>query len=220
MRRYSGNAGGVAVGYNQTEHLHDISPMVTVIGCSFTNNRARAFNESYRYTVLTVLSNNVYNQRGGAMAFYFGEADYNGTVRIENSLFMDNNAEDSGGGVYMFLSGLNSFHRVNISNTNFTNNAALDGGGLEITHSNENSLTNPNYIDITSCRFDRNRGKFGGGYKNIQLHDLTNSNFLCIQDTVFDNNHADVGAGVYLQSVVTVEIATLRQRITMEDWYN
>ena len=214
---FSGNAGGVAIGYNNTGHLHDVLLEVTITRCSFVDNSALA-GEDQRLTVLEVLSRRVYNQRGGGVAFYFGEDDYNGTVRIEHSNFTGNVADDSGGGIYMFLGGTGSNYTIDIYNTSFTGNRALDGGGLEITHSNPDSLYRPNSISVVECRFERNHGNFGGGYKNIQLNDLTNLNHLFIQNTSFDENEAPVGAGIYLQSVVTVRNVTLLKRITMENW--
>ncbi len=216
-QRFSGNAGGVAIGYNNTGYLHDYLPEIRISRCSFSDNMAFA-GTNLRYTVLEVLSNRIYNQRGGGMAFYFGEDNYTGTVIIEDCEFTNNVAEDSGGGIYMFLSGIGSFHNVTICNTSFTGNRAQDGGGLEITHSNLDSVNKPNNISVIKCRFSRNDGKFGGGYKNIQLNDLTNLNYLHVKNTVFDSNVADVGAAIYLQSVVTVKKVTLLKRIDMENW--
>lgn len=216
---FSGNAGGIAIGYSQA-YRHQGStyaPKVTISGCLFSNNSARARGE-YRFSVLEVLSRKVYNQRGGALAFYFGTENYSSIVRIEDSQFDDNEAEDSGGGVYMFLGGVKSAHNVSISNTGFARNRAQDGGGLEITHSNADSVSNPNSIQVTNCTFDGNWGNFGGGYKNIQLNDLSNANYLQVERTIFRNNVANVGAGIYMQAVVTVVKSTLERRITMEDW--
>lgn len=152
------------------------------------------------------------------MAFYFGASNYGGNVRIKNSQFIDCKAKDSGGGVYMFLGGTNSTHTVSISDTNFVGNCAQDGGGLEITHSKDDSVDNPNMIQITRCKFEGNLGNFGGGFKNIQINDQANSNYLSVKDTVFENNTATVGAAIYLQAVATVLTATLNRQIILEDW--
>lgn len=216
---FSGNAGGIAIGYSQPYRLqgYTYTPDIMVSGCTLDNNAARASGK-YRFTVLEVLSTRVYNQRGGGLAFYFGTDDYGGAVHIEDSQFINNTAEDSGGGVYMFLGGMGSVHNVSISNTVFTSNHAQDGGGLEITHSNADSVRNPNSIMVTNCTFDGNWGNFGGGYKNIQLNDQSNSNHLLVKETVFRDNQANVGAGLYLQAVVTVVKATLERRVIVEDW--
>lgn len=211
---YSGNSGGIAIGYSYP--VPGDTPSITVEGCYFRNNSAYASGR-YRFTVLEVLSTRVYNQRGGCMAFYFGASNYGGNVRIKNSQFIDCKAKDSGGGVYMFLGGTNSTHTVSISDTNFVGNCAQDGGGLEITHSKDDSVDNPNMIQITRCKFEGNLGNFGGGFKNIQINDQANSNYLSVKDTVFENNTATVGAAIYLQAVATVLTATLNRQIILED---
>lgn len=152
------------------------------------------------------------------MAFYFGEDDYKGTIHVKHCNFTGNVAEDSGGGIYMFLGGEDSFQNVTIYNTTFTANRALEGGGLEITHANAKSTEMPNRISIVRCRFNKNYGNFGGGYKTVQLDERTNFNYLHVQDTMFDDNEANAGAAVYLQSVISERIVTLLNRFTLENW--
>lgn len=217
--QFSGNSGGVSVGYSKVYQIQDdvYYPQITLSRCRFEFNSALATGE-YRFTVLEVLSNKTYNQRGGGVAFYFGTSNYSGVLNIEGCTFRNNMADDSGGGAYVYLGGVNSTHEVTVSDTEFTGNEAKDGGGLEITHANPNSLDAPNSIVVTNCTFDGNCGNFGGGYKNIQLDDLSNSNSLLVKDTRFVNNEANVGAGIYLQAVVTVVKTTLKRRIELEDW--
>jgi len=217
-QNFSGNAGGVAIGYQpEISEEQSYQPNVTISGCDFTNNQALA-TDNKTFTFLEVLSSKIYNQRGGGVAFYFGRRKYNGTVLIQNCHFINNTAADSGGGVYMFLNGVESSHNITSVDTDFVGNKAQDGGGLEITHSNEDSVNNPNFVSVINCTFFGNRGKFGGGYKNIQLNDYSNSNNLVVEDTVFDGNEAEVGAGIYLQSVESVRDITLLRRISMKSW--
>ena len=217
-RSFSGNAGGVAIGYNNIGHLHDTVPDILISRCIFFDNKALA-GEHLRFTsVVEVLSRRVFNQRGGGMAFYFGEDDYIGDINIEYCNLTDNKAEDSGGGIYMFLSGERSFQNVTICNTTFTNNSAIEGGGLEITHANAESMERPNSISIIKCTFYRNFGQFGGGYKTVQLNEKKNFNYLHIKDSIFNGNEGNAGAGVYLQSVISVKTVTLLRRITVENW--
>ena len=152
------------------------------------------------------------------MAFYFGEDDYRGTIRVQHCNITNNVAEDSGGGIYMFLGGEDSFQNVTIYNTTFTGNSAIEGGGLEITHANARSTEKPNRISIAKCTFNKNYGNFGGGYKTVQLDESTNFNYMHIEDTVFDDNEAGAGAGVYLQSVISERSVTLLNRFTLENW--
>ena len=217
--QFSGNSGGIAVGYSKPYQIQDdvYYPQITLRKSRFESNSANAVGD-FLFTVLEVLTNKTYNQRGGGVAFLFGASNYSGVVSIEGCTFTNNFARDSGGGVYAYLGGANSTHTVTISDTMFIGNEAQDGGGVEITHANSNSFNSPNSIVVTNCTFDGNKGKFGGGYKNIQVDDLSNSNKLLVKDTRFVNNSASVGAGIYLQAVVTVVKTTLKRRIDLEDW--
>ena len=217
-RKFSGNSGGIAIGYSQlTTQLELSPPSITIAKSTFRDNRAKADN-LYQYNVLEVLRDKVYNQRGGGIAFYFGADNYNSHVEITGCTVTGNSAQDSGGGVYMFLGGSNSNHNVQINSSTFADNEALDGGGLEITHANTYSQDNPNNITVTNCMFAMNRGTFGGGYKNIQLDSQTNLNKLLVTNSTFLDNTAVVGAAIYLQSVETVNVAPLLTRIYLNDW--
>ena len=222
QRSFSGNAGGVAIGYSYSspwpEHIFPVAPQITIIACKFENNRALSAKD-FQLTVLEVLSRSIYNQRGGGMALYFGADNYSVVVNIEDCIFIGNEANDSGGGLYMFLNGEDNSHNVTIRSTNFTGNKALDGGGLEISHSNKESLYQPNKVLVTQCRFIANWGNFGGGFKNIQLYNLLNLNYLTIQDSLFEDNVANVGSGLYLQSVDAVKDNRRLKRITLKNWY-
>ena len=214
-RKFSGNAGGIAIGYSDPMlgHLREIYPKINITNCIFSNNTA---NTSDVVTFLDVVRLRIFNQRGGGIAFYFGADNYSGVISIKDCLFNSNVANDSGGGIYMFL--LSEAHNISITNTNFIDNKARDGGGLEITHDNRESFTHPNSIRITACNFSRNEGNFGGGYKNIQLSSKSNLNRLSIEGSIFEDNEAAVGAGVYLQGVQPVDNIAVLKRIILEDW--
>ena len=211
----------MAIGYNRMDHLHDIASDISIRRCTFINNTADAAT-NFAYSVMDVIIERNFNQRGAGMAIFFGEDDYyTGVIDIEGCEFTNNSARDSGGGVYMYLGGMEgSFQTITIANSNFTGNSAQNGGGggLETVHDNANSVETPNYVRVTKCRFDRNQGNFGGGYKNIQLNGKANANYVTVQDTVFESNEARVGGGIYLQSVETVKRDTLQNRIILENW--
>ncbi len=215
-REFSGNAGGVAIGYSSSET--DEPPNISILSCEFRNNIASAAPQFKYPVLLEVLTTHIYNQRGGGMAFYFGASNYSGTITIQDTAIVNNTALDSGGGIYMYLGGTGSFQNITIDNTNFTGNEALDGGGLEITHFNSMSYKQPNQVTLVDCSFSGNRGKFGGGYKNIQLHPTSNLNNLLVRDTLFVGNTAQGGAGIYLQSLETIDKVALFDRITLESW--
>ena len=220
VERYSGNAGAIAVGYNdrpRPEHLQSKPPMILISESTFENNNATTA-EAFQYDISEVLSRQLYNQRGGSIACYFGTPSYSATVNVTRSTIRDSFARDSGGGVYMFLAGDDNTHTVNIWKTDFINNEALDGGGLEITQSTPISLRRPSRVTVSGCNFVKNVGKFGGGFKSIQLDTNGNMNFITVRNTSFSENKALVGSGLYLQSLYAIDTVKLEKRIIVEDW--
>ena len=220
VERYSGNAGAMAVGYNdrsRPEHLQSKPPTILISESTFEGNNATAA-EAFQYDVSEVLSRRLYNQRGGSIACYFGTPSYSATVNITGSTIRDSFARDSGGGVYMFLAGDDNAHTVNIWKTDFVNNKALDGGGLEITQSTPVSLTRPSKVTVSDCNFVKNTANFGGGFKSIQLDTHGNMNFVTVRNTSFSENEALVGSGLYLQSLYAIDTVKLEKRIIVEDW--
>lgn len=220
VEQYSGNAGAIAIGYNdrpRPEYMQSNPPMILVSESTFENNNATAA-QAFQYDVSEVLSRRLYNQRGGSIACYFGTQSYSATVNITRSTIRDSFARDAGGGVYMFLAGDDNAHTVNIWKTDFINNKALDGGGLEITQSTPVSLTRPSRVSISSCNFVNNVGNFGGGFKSIQIDTHGNMNFVTVRNTSFSENQALVGSGLYLQSLYAIDTVRLERRIIVEDW--
>lgn len=220
VQRYSGNAGAVAIGYNdrqRPEYLRHIPPMIVISESKFESNNATAA-EAFQYDVSEVLSQRLYNQRGGSIACYFGTPNYSVTVDIFGTKIVRSFARDSGGGVYMFVAGDDNAHVVNIQNTDFISNEAQDGGGLEITQSTPDSLLTPNQITVSGCNFIKNVANFGGGFKSIQLDTHGNMNFITISNTSFIGNTAPVGAGLYLQTLYAIDTVKLEKRIIVENW--
>ena len=220
VEQYSGNAGAIAIGYNdlpRPAYYQERPPMILVSHSTFENNTATAA-DNFQYTVSQVLSQRIYNQRGGSIACYFGTPSYNATVDIVNSTIKDSLSRDSGGGLYVFLSGANNAHTVTIQRTDFIGNQAQDGGGLEITFSMPDSLVLPSKVTISSSNFIKNEGNFGGGFKCIQLDTHGNMNNVTITNTSFSGNVAQVGSALYLQSLLAIDTVKLRKGIIVEDW--
>lgn len=220
MERFSGNSGGVAVGYDDSErpaYFRNLTPEILVQRSTFSDNRAIA-DSQFVYGVSYVLSERLYNQRGGAMAVYIGTPGYDVQLVIEECTFERNNAQDSGGAVYMYLSGEGSQHSIWITETTFVENVGPDGGGLEITQFTNTvaALENPYLVYITNCQFLRNRGRFGGGYKSIQIGTYLNN--VTVVNTTFVGNEALVGSALYLQSIYSVSEVTILKRSIVQDW--
>lgn len=216
--RFSGNSGGLSVGYDDTvrpDDFRNVTPEVVVRHSTFDNNRALAENQ-FIYSVSYVLRERLYNQRGGALAIFTGTPSYSARVLIEGSTFEKNIAQDSGGAVYMNLFGNDTNHSVWITETTFVENEGPDGGALEITQLTYTALEKPYSIYVTNSQFLRNKGHFGGGYKSIQIANYLN-NVLVINST-FIGNEALVGSALYLQSIYSVSYVTALKRSIVQDW--
>lgn len=219
-QQYSGNSGGLAIGYNDQPlppHVQATTPVINITRSSFTYNKAKA-TERFVHTVSDVISKRVYNERGGAIAVYMGASNYSVDITVNDCTFEENYAQNSGGGIYMFLTGASNAHRVTITETRFIRDKARDGGGLEITFSSPDSVSNPNVVLIRNCNFTENTGTFGGGFKGIQLDTRGNLNKIDILNSTFSANKAPVGAALYLQSLFTLSPIPTEKRINVESW--
>ena len=224
MRRYSGNAGAISIGFDdrpRQDRLQNILPFIRITSSIFSDNNSTAL-EGFQYTAAQVLSRRIYNQRGGAIACYFGASNYSANIEISGCTFEGNYVRDSGGAVYMFLTGQDNGHSVTIRECDFTNNTAIVGGGVELTFdtflANFSSNVVLNQVLIEDSNFTRNTGRYGGGYSHIQVNARENLNNLTIRKCTFIENTAPVGSAVYLQYVYTVNHALLKKMIFVEDW--
>ena len=221
--RYSGNAGAVAIGYDNTtilEHLQNLPPVIRITGSIFKDNNSTAV-EGFQYDVAQVLGTRIYNQRGGGVACYFGASNYSADVEIKGCTFEGNYVRDSGGSIYMFLSGQDNGHLVKIRECDIENNTAVVGGGIELTFDtvvNVSSRVRLNSAIIENCDFNRNTGRYGGGYSLIQVNTHENLNNVTVRNCTFTDNKAPVGSALYLQYVYTVNHASLKKMTFVEDW--
>ncbi len=217
--RYSGNSGGLSIGFDTSNRLANFQntlPQILIVRTVFINNFANAV-QGFQYEVSEVLKSNIYNQRGGALAVYHGSSNYQAQVIIHDCLVEGNRARDSGGGIYMNIGGENNSHTINITDTDFIENDGPDGGGLEITQYSSPYTDQPHHVvNIVNCQFLGNIGKFGGGFKSIQIFVYLNT--VNLYNCSFINNTAQVGAALYLQSIYTVTLTTIREKSIVEDW--
>lgn len=158
--RYSGNSGGLSIGFDDFPLVEHIFPEILIIRSNFSRNKALADDPQFQYSVSEVIGQRLYNQRGGAIACYFGAKSYSGQILVMDTLIEENQAKDSVGGVYMFLAGASNAHKVWFKNTMLLRNVGPDGGGLEITQSPDEALGSPFFIHISDCMFMNTIGNF------------------------------------------------------------
>ena len=221
--RYSGNAGAVAIGYDdrpKPEHLQNVTPVIRITGSTLRDNNSTA-SEEYLYDVAEVLRQRIYNQRGGAIACYFGTSNYSADVEIKHCNFEGNYVRDSGGAVYMFLSGQDNGHSVKIQKCTFTRNAAKLGGGAELTFDTSIGNSSDELVNkalIEDCSFAENMARDGGAFSHIQINKQENLNNLTIKNCSFIDNKAPLGSALSLKYIFTVNYNMLEKMIFIEDW--
>ena len=160
------------------------------------------------------------------MACYFAAAGLKINFVVERCVFEGNRAQDSGGGIYINLSGVNgAYANMTFRESNFTGNFAIsDGGAIEVTFDTTESVHSPNFLLVQDCYFTRNRGNYGGALKPIQISSQGNLNRIRVERSTFQENRAQVGAVMHLESFfaglgTAVHVDQNPDRIVIEDWY-
>ena len=146
---------------------------------------------------------------GGISVVLRGEAT-NNTVQLVNSVRLNNNKAQFGGGLYLGFYGNASGNTVTVDNVEVTENEVLierassaSGGGIFIgfAATGTNGLFD-NVVTINSSRIMSNKADIGGGISVNLVHNalgcLTDSNKLVIENSTFDNNTAFQGSSAYL----------------------
>ena len=226
--QYSGNAGALSIGFNET--FPNTTPPQILIQDSIFNDNVANVSRDRKATPNAVLSSKVYTQRGGGMAGYFGAAGLEINFLVERCTFANNSAQDSGGGIYISLSGARGMHaNVTVRESIFWGNfATVDGGGLEVTFDTIESVLFPSYVLVQDCNFTQNRARYGGAFKPVQISSQGNLNYVQVERSMFQQNHAlaraEVGAAIHLQTFSYAGLGTSQHvgqntdRILVKDW--
>ena len=148
--------------------------------------------------------------RGGGISVVLRGEATNNTVQLVNSVRLNNNKAQFGGGLYLGFHDNASGNTVTVDNVEVTENEVLierassaSGGGIFIgfAATGTNSLFD-NAVTINRSRIISNEADIGGGISVNLVHNalgcLTDSNKLVIENSTFDNNTAFQGSSVYL----------------------
>lgn len=157
---FRANTGAVSIGYNniETDILH---PLIAVLRCNFTDNRATARN-AFR-TTSNAFFNRIFTGRGGGLGIFINESFHNISGTINDNRFVDNYARSFGGGLFMVIFGEGTQNILLVRRNVFVNNVALLGaGGLLMTFFSTGLEAAPHTSNITDCFFEGNSGESGG----------------------------------------------------------
>ena len=162
---------------------------MSVLNCNFIDNRGGGFavkltgTTSFRQHSILVDNSKFNKNRGNAGALALSYT----TVPLDN--------ED------LLL-------EIDIINTNFTDNRAVDagsGGGLSATFNQATKVSSVK-INIAGCRFENNHAdEVGGGFSYYVSSSLFRSS-INISDCTFINNMAQNGAAVHTDSTVYYDL--------------
>ena len=160
---FQGNAGGLSIGYNSrlaTISLSDVNIIVT--DCTFTNNRAVP-PSNLQLSPTQLQARRIFSGRGGGLSIVINITNFV-NLTINNSMFVNNTAENFGGGVYMFISETSASDQLfTFANNNFTMNRATHGGGFSYA----NFVIIPQEYSQTAlfyeCVFVRNQAYLAAG---------------------------------------------------------
>ncbi len=146
--------------------------------CTFKENTAP---DRYQSFTTTNRANTEWRGQslGGALSLYFQEKSSNQEIVISSSVFVKNKAM-WGSGMHVMFQGLAIGNTLQVTDTNFTDNAAkVGGGGVCIRYFKKMSSTScsefmhkQNLISFTRVMFARNDAIFGAGLVILSTYNL------------------------------------------------
>ena len=148
--------------------------------------------------------------RGGGISVVLRGEATNNTVQLVNSVRLNNNKAQFGGGLFLGFYDNASGNTVTVDNAEVTENEVLiekassaSGGGIFIgfAATGTNGLFG-NVVTINSSSIISNEADIGGGISINLVHNAhecsTDSNKLVIENSTFDSNTAFQGSSAYL----------------------
>ena len=126
------------------------------------------------------------------------KADCPLNITVNNSLFMNNFAQNYGGSTYYFMGGTNNNQTYMFGNNSYISNQALIGSGA--MHFGNFGKTMPFtslHNTIYNCTFANNRAQSGGCSHMFPSYSGYSGNFIKIEKCSFYNNTATEIGGTY-----------------------
>ena len=194
---YKSNAGGLSIGYNLlfTSVSLDIIN-ITVYSCNFTNNHAGSLTSSNE-----VGTSGIFAGRGGGLSLVINATGIV-SCTINDSIFVNNLANNNGGGVYISTNEPSTLEQFYLfANNNFTSNAASYGGGFFFANIVFPSINFLQTIFLYNSMFTENKAEQIGGGIYMYSYGLRGS-FFKIEKCEFFMNTAEVHGGAFaVQSI-------------------
>ena len=196
---FRGNTGCVSITYNQMDTT--INPIVLVTNSTFINNSAVA---EGNIKTDRVYAQFIFRARGGGLAVFVQQDDFNVTAEVRGCIFYKNMAAAYAGGVYILFRG-NASHRSLIEETIFESNMARLGGGGMILVGLGRYYVGRNLFDVRKCKFIDNESNIGAGiYEFVNLGG-GKRNILSIEDCQFFGNHFTTNTAESFGAAIAVD---------------
>ena len=170
---------------------------IQISECNFTANSASAGMDTHYYGRPPLFA------RGGGIAIQLFKESHSNNFTLRNVKAFNNTAL-FGGGLYVYCGGHTHNNSINVLDSTFIMNKALElaGGGANVGFTTESNHHPPhqNRIEFKGTIFDSNTGLYGGGL-SIFITSVFNflikyNNVIEIEDCMFSNNKATGGTAL------------------------
>ena len=183
---FQGSGGALSIGYNANlASLNRADVLVT--DCIFSNNRAIAPPSLFLSTT-DILAKNIFSGRGGGLSMPIN-AVWPLNITINNSVFVNNFAENYGGGLYCHIMGNVGNQTYLFENSVFIKNRALVGSGaINFGNYGHTLPSSTLHSTIYNCTFENNSAQKGGCLHVVPSFPGFSGNFIKIRKCLFCNN--------------------------------
>ena len=197
------------------------NPFVIVSDTNFSNNTADPTKNFL--TTNQVISSGVLVGRGGGMAVFVREYNFDITATIKGCSFSHNFVRSFGGGLYVRFHG-GGGHKAYIEDNIFDTNRAIIGGAGLILVGIQSSHNRTQLYHIKGCKFSRNVAKVGGGIYYSTDISAVSTNAVHIENSSFIGNHLsdeNTGFGAALAVEISSYFVAKESLLikTMKNWY-
>lgn len=141
-------------------------------------------------------------------------------VTIYNSVFVNNFAENYGGGLYCFISGTVGNQTYMFRNNSFVDNEAIIGSGaLNFGNFGRTAPFSTLHSTIYNCSFKNNQAQTGGCLHVFPSYAGFSGNFIEIKNCLFHNNTStEIGGALDITSYNAYQSRQHYDPVRFTDW--
>lgn len=215
---YSGG-GGLYIEFTEcsTEWLTNCDPLSNqhnknswyfLNNCSFVNNTCTMTNNK-SFSLFGTSNYPRIGRGGGGLSIWLRGHAVNNSITIDNTLFTENQAKYGGGANVHFQQHAKGNSIIFYNCLLLRNNASRGGGGLDVgTYFLHDKIPTMNNATITTCTFENNSAKFGGGSAFFSALGLSIDprNSIEYSNCTWMHNEAMYGSAINVASLFTAAV--------------